>query len=340
MNHTSHNQFIYEWILNEFLRIIKENKFKDDNSVYQFVKTYYGAKTRIGTVTKEYPDVVRRLFIISGFITIRYAGKKFIQINENKLDYIKTLLKIDFNLSEHDKANAENYFAALNTEDDKFIKIVKKYRIDDKVDGTLYTNRIFEIIDEYDINEEKIIDSIHNIGTNKNIIQEFKEIPNPLKLEFYISILVAIKYGAEFTIRPNYKADHIGKPYSHAPGNIGDIEIYSSEIYWLIEVTLIRNITQQLNNETTSVFRHLRTNEEFKQHLIKYLSFVAPVIHEDTKKFYDFCVIDGKEDGSSLHIKPYDITEFVEVTSQKTNFEDMQTYTKAITAIFINKLNK
>ncbi len=46
-----------------------------------------------------------------------------------------------------------------------------------------------------------------------------------------------------FAIRPNYKADHIGKPYSHAPGNKGDIEIFSKQIYWLIEVTLIRNKT-------------------------------------------------------------------------------------------------
>jgi hypothetical protein len=165
------------------------------------------------------------------------------------------------------------------------------------------------------------------------------EIPDPLKLEFYISILIAIKYGKEFAIRPNYKADHIGKPYSHAPGNKGDIEIFSNDIYWLIEVTLIRNKTQQLNHETANVIRHLYSNEEFDDRLIKYLSFIAPTIHQDVREFFDYSIVKSKSSDYDVNIKPYTLPEFIEVTQVNENFEDMTNYTKDVFDSFRNNLN-
>ncbi len=262
-----------------------------------------------------------------------------IQINENKLAYIQDLLKIDFSLSDEEKANSQNYFDKLNTRTDEFLIIAQKYRASDKINGEIYVNKIFAIIKNYKIDENIIVKSIEKIGSRKTVIDEFKEIPEPLKLEFYISILIALKYGNEFSIRPNYKADHIGKPYSHAPGNIGDIEIYSPEAYWLIEVTLIRNKTQQLNHETTSVIRHLYSNDEFKNHLIKYLSFVAPVIHEDTKEFYDYSVIKGQKEGYQVNMKPYSMDGFVKITLQKENLSDMEQYTESVKSDFRSRLS-
>ena len=325
--------------VNEFLSLITKNKFKDHETVYNFLKTNFGATTKIKTITQDYPDVVRRLFIISGFISIRYLGKKLIQINENKLKYIQDLLKIDFSLLDEEKINSQSYFDKLNTRTEEFLNITKKYRTSDKINGEIYVNKIFDIIKNYKIDKKIIAESIKKIGTRKTVIDEFKEIPEPLKLEFYISILIALKYGNEFSIRPNYKTDHIGKPYSHAPGNMGDIEIYSSTIYWLIEVTLIRNKTQQLNHETTSVIRHLYSNNEFKNHFVKYLSFVAPVIHDDTKKFYDFSIIQAQEKGYKVNMKPYSMDSFVKITLQKQNFDDMKKYTKSVISDFREKLS-
>lgn len=340
----SYEQFIIAMFspnddVNEFLSIIENNKFKDYETVYKFVKTNFGATTKIKTITHDYPDVVRRLFIISGFISIRYSGKKLIQINESKLEYIQQLLKIDFSLSDKEKTDPQSYFDKLNTRVDEFINLIIKHRESDKIDGGTYTSKIFDIIKSYNIDENIITESIEKIGTRKTVIEEFKEIPEPLKLEFYISILIALKYGNEFSIRPNYKADHIGKPYSHAPGNMGDIEIYSSTIYWLIEVTLIHNKTQQLNHETTSVVRHLYSNEEFKNYLIKYLSFIAPIIHEDTKEFYDISVIRGQGKDYKVNMKPYSINDFVKITLEKENFSDMEEYTKNVKSDFKARLS-
>ncbi len=340
----SYEQFIVASFSNDgdvdaMLNMLKTNKFKDFSDAYNFVKNNYGATTRQNTITKDYPDVIRRILIISGFITIRYSGKKLIQINENKLNYIKDLLKIDFQLTETEKTEAKAYFSKLNTQNADFLKIANKYRKEDIILADEYTNKLFSIIKDYKIDENIISESIKKIGTRKHLIEEFKEIPEPLKLEFYISILIALKYGQNFVIRPNYKADHIGKPYSHAPGNKGDIEVFSKAIYWLIEVTLIRNKTQQLNHETTSVIRHLSTNEEFKDYFEKYLSFVAPVIHSDTKEFYDISVIKSTIDGYKVRLKPYSINEFVEITLQKENLSDMKKYTQNVFENFKNKLN-
>ena len=120
---------------------------------------------------------------------------------------------------------------------------------------------------------------------------------------------------------------------------MGDIEIYSSKIYWLVEVTLIRNKTQQLNHETTSAIRHLYSNEEFKSQFIKYLSFVAPIVHEDTKEFYDISIVKGQKEGYKVSMKPYSISDFVEITLKKENFNDMKQYTESVKSYFRSRLN-
>ena len=272
--------------------------------------------------------------LISGFISIRYAGKKLVQINESKLDYIKELLSVDFVLADEEKSNPKRYFEVLDKADDLFWGIVEKYRKYDKIDGAEYTNKISAIISSYRITEKIICESLDSIGSTKSPIAEFSEIPDPLKLEFYISILIAIKYGNEFYIRPNYKADHVGEPYTHAPGGRGDIDVYSPDAYWLIEVTLIRNRDQMLNTETTSVIRHLGSSEEFKSRSKKYLSLVAPMIHQDTREFFEYSLIKHQRDGGKVHIKAYPLKEFVETTVRKENFHDMEMHTKEILASF------
>src|SRR5690554_2253570 len=340
----SYEQFIVAMFshngnVNEFITLLENNTFKDFDEVFDFVTKEYKVNTKFKTITQDYPDVVRRVFIISGFITIRFSGKKLIQINESKLKYIQELLKFDFKLSEEEKSNALSYFSRLDTQNNALLSLIQTARKEDVIDGEQYVNKIFSIIDDYKIDEEIIIESIEKIGSKRTVIDEFREIPDPLKLEFFISILIALKYGKQYAIRPNYKADHIGKPYSHAPGNKGDIEIFSKDIYWLIEVTLIRNKTQQLNHETANVIRHLYSNEEFNDRLIKYLSFVAPVIHQDVREFFDFSIVKSRSNEYEVNIKPYDLQEFVGVTQVCENFDDMKNYTKGVLEGFRNNLN-
>lgn len=147
-----------------------------------------------------------------------------------------------------------------------------------------------------------------------------------------------MKYGKEYAIRPNYKADYIGLPISHAPGNTGDIEVYSKELYWLIEVTLIRNKTQMLNSETTSVIRHFLEDNKLNEYNQKYLSFVAPVIHQDTQYFYNYSIVMNRIKEKNFVLKPYSISDFVSTTLINENFDDMQNYTSQVIEDFRNNL--
>lgn len=319
-----------------FLKLIEENKFSDVNSTYKFLKEVYGENNRIQTVTRDYPDVVLRLLRITGFITLVYKGKIFIQINENKINYIKSLLNVRFQLTDKEKNNPLLFFNKLNSKNEEFINIVKKFRNEDKVEGNEYNKKLKNIIDMYNLNENVIVDYINNINSVR-IAPEFKYIPAPLKLEFYISLLIFIKYGDRFFIRPNYKADKLGMPISHAPGDRGDIEVFSKDLYWLIEVTLIRNKSQQLNNETTSVIRHL-LNHEAKSKSKNYLSFVAPYVHEDTVNYYRISIVDVRSKQQEMYLKPYSIGEFIDVTLKEENFKDMENYTVQVIREFKDQL--
>lgn len=329
----SYEQFIVSTFckdgnINNFLEIIDSNSFGNFNEVELFVREKYGTNLRTQTILRDYPDVVLRLLIIAGFVSIQFRGKVFIYRNIANDNYIKDLLSINIKLSEEEKTTPELHFKKLESYNDILLSLIYKHRQEiPEIDGFEYTQKVSEIIKLYNLNEELIIESINSIGTSKNVVPSFKYIAEPLKLEFYLSLILALRHGYEFAIRPNYKADYIGLPISHAPGNIGDIEVYSKTLYWLIEVTLIRNKTQQLNSETTSVIRHFLEDNKTNKYLSKYLSFVAPIIHQDTKDYFDYSIVRHKIKEQNLNIKPYNISEFIEVTLACKNFEDMESYT-------------
>ena len=87
---------------------------------------------------------------------------------------------------------------------------------------------------------------------------------------------------------------------------------------------------QQVNNETTSVMRHLLEWERAKDYNTKYLSFVAPIIHTDTLKRYDYMIYRSKKEEWDIYLKAYSINEFVDTTLIKNNLQDMEQNTKAV----------
>ena len=92
----------------------------------------------------------------------------------------------------------------------------------------------------------------------------------------------------------------------------------------MIEVTLIRNKIQLLNNETTSIIRHLILPEEFSDCKNRYLSLSAPVIHDDTENFLNFTMINENTEHNRVFFKPYDLQFFINTTLTENNFTDME----------------
>lgn len=340
----SYEQFIVSTFskngnVEEFLNIIDNNVFGDSNQVEEFIRKTYRTSLKANTILRDYPDVVLRLLIITGFVSIQFRGKVFIYRNITNDSFINDLLSINITLTQEEKVSPIKHFQKLETYNTVLLATINKYREEViKTDGFVYAELVSEIIKLYELNENVIIEGINSIGSSKCNIPAFKYIAEPLKLEFYLSLILAMKYGKEYAIRPNYKADYIGLPISHAPGNTGDIEVYSESLYWLIEVTLIRNKTQMLNSETTSVIRHFLEDNNLNEYSRKYLSFVAPVIHQDTQYFYDYSIVKNKIKQHNFAIKPYVISDFVEKTLVNENFKDMENYTTKVLDDFRNNL--
>jgi len=322
----------------DYLSIIENTRFTDFHEVEMYLRTKYTTNLKRQTILRDYPDVVLRLLNISGFISVQFAGKVFICRNKQYDGYINDLLAIQIDYTENEIASALLYFKKMETYNEALLGVIYKYKEDlADIDGYDYTQKISKIISDYALTPEKLAHGIRNIGST-TVLPEFKYISVPLKLEFYISLIIALKYGKKYAIRPNYKADYFGLPISTACGNKGDIEVYSKTIYWLIEVTLIRNKTQQLNSETTSIIRHLLEDNKLNPYLSKYLSLVAPTIHIDTKEFLDYSIIHHKVKDKKLCIKAYNLDDFIEVTLTGRNISDMELYTEEVIKIFRKNL--
>ena len=153
----------------------------------------------------------------------------------------------------------------------------------------------------------------------------------PLKFEFLLSLYLYVCYGNDYEYKPNYICDDAGIPYSHAPGNIGDIEVFNSGFYWLIEATLIKNKNQQINAETINLFRHIDNSRP----CTKYMSLVAPYIHDDTRLMIKVAtVVTMLEKHNLLFAKPYSTEDYIFQMGHRTIINDMQ----ATTMTFIEDL--
>ena len=148
----------------------------------------------------------------------------------------------------------------------------------------------------------------------------------PLKFEFLLSLYLYVCYGDEYEYKPNYICDDAGIPYSHAPGNIGDIEVFNRDFYWLIEATLIKSKNQQLNAETINLFRHIDNSRP----CTKYMCLVAPFIHDDTSLMIKVAtVVTMLEQHNLLFAKPYSTEDYITHMERRTIISDMQSTTMA-----------
>lgn len=313
---------------------IEANKFSGPEDVFRYLLSEYGINTRINTVTRDYPDVVLRMLLITGMISIKYTGVKLIGLNQNKIEFFNKLLVETTPISDSAKEHDTEFYNEMNSGLEPLREIAIEEREVDVIEGSEYTSKLLALIEQYSLTRDLIVSELSNLTRGRMVL--FKEMSPPLKLEFYIAILVALAYGEELEIRPNYKADHEGKPYSHAPGGGGDIDIFNESLYWLIEVTLIQNRQQQLNSETTTVFRHMTTNAEFADRASKYLSFVAPHVHEDTQSFFEHATVSNRSRG--IHFGSYNVDKFISITKDKKNFEDMKQQTEDIVSRFMSSL--
>lgn len=166
----SYEQFIISTFSNDgnvkdFLKIIDKNSFGELSEVETFLRAKYGTNLKTQTILRDYPDVVLRLLVITGFVSIQFRGKVFIYRNIANDDYINDLLSVNVELTDKEKEIPSSYFTKLETYNNQLLKIVSEHR--EKVvekDGVEYVQKVSEIIKMYELDEEKIAESIIKYG--------------------------------------------------------------------------------------------------------------------------------------------------------------------------------
>jgi len=280
----------------DFLSFLENNKVGDDaDKAYALVKRKYSqvdaehAKAaKLESAFRDYGNTVFRVLQLTGFVTVEYTGVLMLTPNENRMPLYKALKEKNFFVSESAKEDEEEYFEQLGSFDASLESLILSYR--EKVDHSTaeYNKKIPNIINSYGLTADSIEQALVKVSNgDKKGKDTFWFIQDPVKFEFLLTLFVYTYYGDTFEYKPNFICDEAGIPYSHAPGNIGDIEIFNKDRYWLIEATLIRSKNQQINNETVNLFRHIDDTIDGQ----KYLTLVAPYIHEDTKLIFNVASI-------------------------------------------------
>ena len=284
---------------------------------------------------RDYGNTVFRVLQLTGFITVDYKGILLLSPNKNRMSFYHALNKVRIDITETAKEDEEEYFELLGSFDSDIEDLVYSFREEEDHSTAEYNQKIPQIIESYGLNKNSIEQALVKVSSgDKHGKDNFWFIQDPVKFEFLLTLFVYSYYGDRFIYKPNYICDEAGIPYSHAPGNIGDIEIYNSDKYWLIEATLIRSKTQQVNNETVNLFRHIDESKEGD----KYLTLVAPYIHDDTRLIFNVATIVtlmGKH-GMELSSTSQTTCDFVESVKKSDYFVT----TKDNSLVFINNLKE
>lgn len=331
----------------DFLSLLENNKVGDDaDKAYALVKRRYSqvdaehAKAaKLESAFRDYGNTVFRVLQLTGFVTVEYTGVLMLTPNENRMPLYKALKEKYFFVSESAKEDEEEYFEQLGSFDASLESLILSYR--EKVDHSTaeYNKKIPNIINSYGLTADSIEQALVKVSNgDKKGKDTFWFIQDPVKFEFLLTLFVYTHYGDTFEYKPNFICDEAGIPYSHAPGNIGDIEIFNKDRYWLIEATLIRSKNQQINNETVNLFRHIDDAINGQ----KYLTLVAPYIHEDTKLIFKVASIITMIKGNMLSLSSDAQTtdDFIGDMKDKAYFGLIDSRTQNFIANIRNKLNE
>ena len=330
----------------EFISLIEENKIGNDmDAAYELVKrkydkidTKHSGVSKQNTAFKDYGNTVFRVLQLTGFITVDYSGVILLSINKNRFELLEKLQKENFEITKTAQEDEKEYFDILGSFPAKLENMIVSYREQEDLSTVGYNKKIPSILSSYKLDRKTLADYLLDTSNGKKDSRVFWFIQAPIKFELLLTLYLYTCYGDKYAYKPNFKCDDAGIPYSHAPGNMGDIEVYNSTVYWLVEATLIRNKTQQINNETVNLFRHISANS-YKE---KYLSLVAPYIHDDTKLMLSVATIISMVERKevALYSLPQSTEEFVASGEKNSHTDDIKNYSFSFLANIKDFLNK
>ena len=321
--------------VSDFIKLITQNPIGDDpNKAYELAIRHFGENQKIAsqsTAFRDYGNTVFRVLQLTGFITVEYDGVMLLSINTGKANLMNQLFALNFSLPNDCYEDETKYFNHLGTFDPSLQQLFASSLNQGNPSTNQYHIKLQKIINDYKLDTTKIAKMLRNVSDGGNTDSCFWFIQPPVRFEFLLTLFLYSIYRNTYQYKPNYLCDEAGIPYSHAPGNMGDIEVYNDQRYWLIEATLIRNRNQQINNETVNLFRHIHDNNNRD----KYIMLVAPYIHQDTSLLIKVAAIATILDYNSIiYASAYKTDEFIVENQNATCIEN----THDSTVSFIREL--
>jgi len=259
------------------------------------------------SIIRDYPDEVFRKFEMTGLLTkhgkFNYIYINFSKYNRSKIDSILDEYK-NYSFIKFKDANEYYSFQQNITLPWEKSDIVKKQIVKAKaavlnivLDQSLTLDQQEEMLDRFFFNQalSKAVSRydetaiLHELlilsGTEKGKSQ-FEDISEPLRLEYLLALAMGKKYGTKGLIS-NIIYNEDGLPLHCAPSSKCDVIYHDEKGSYILEPTMQRGRTSQMNSETTNVVRHVK-DEQKRTGLSYRVAMIAPYVHPDVVDFFQY----------------------------------------------------
>ena len=272
-------------------------------------------------IMNETPDEVIRKLRLTMLISLRGAGR-FIDINKNEQEKVEHILKM-YSKNINFGKDIDKYFDFMGSIDKQLSFSEFDGETQDEKDAKEKAIENWAVEYDWDFLKNEMVNSVEKTKTTHLILKYIKE---TVRLEF-LSAVVIKKALPKLKVIANYKADDQGIPFNTASGGknnqIGaDIDIFEGRIHAILEPTISKTRSFQVEHELPSIRNHvmktaekdIKDKTEFNEW---FCLFIASNISRDVGD--QVALIRGL---NKVEIYPWDIVDFIEYSKNVVSIKD------------------
>lgn len=233
----------------------------------------------------------------------QYSDNKDFDTTTDLLDYMEYMGKIDSKLSFENEVYTEEQ---IYKREDLLQTTLSKWATDMEWE---------ELIKEMGVTATK------KVSENKILDQ----IDKPTRMEFLVSIVMK-KAMVNAIVKPNYKFDDEGVPFSHASGNNADIVVNDRGIWANVEPTISNARSFQAEHEISSIVEHLFKDIDTTGDKKRFAIFIAPKMQPAAVDRIEFARMMQK-----VNIYAWESDDFVKFSqsvSSLADYKEIRKYAK------------
>lgn len=274
---------------------------------------------------KESPDELLRKLRLTQVVSLRGSGY-FVDLNNLEVEKIEHIIEQysdnkDFDTTT-DLLDYMEYMGAIDPKLSFENEVFTEEQIS-KRDNLLQTTLLKwatkmewkELVKEMGVTVTK------KMSDNKVLHQ----IDKPTRMEFLVSIVMK-KAMKEAIVKPNYKFDDEGVPFSHAGGNNADIVINDRGLWANVEPTISNARSFQAEHEISSIEEHLFNDIEATGDKNRFALFIAPKVQAAAVSRIEFARMMQKIDIYAWESD--DFVKFSQSVSSLADYKDIRKYAK------------